>query len=243
MFYQRTYITLLSLLLLLLLLSGCLYPKERLSKNQMPNDAQLSMVQDAVDTYRENTNGLVPIKTKEQDTPIFLKYVIDFTALKEQNLIQSIPGNAFENGGIYQYVLIYPEQNPTVKLIDLRIAEKLRSLQQRVNIYRNKNIYPPFGKEIDDGVYQINYEKLGLDALPYVESPYTQRNLPVVFDTQGNLLIDYSKDLFKYLNEYKHNYKNGDDIRYILADNAPFVPAYSLPYTIKDGEPIPLKNE
>ncbi len=57
-------------------------------------------------------------------------------------------------------------------------------------------------------------------------------------DTKGNLYVDYRIDLNHALEEYKHDYQKGDDIRYLLAENTPFVPAYSLPYTIQDGEPV-----
>ena len=33
------------------------------------------------------------------------------------------PGNAYESGGVFQYVIIDAESNPTVKIVDLRIAE------------------------------------------------------------------------------------------------------------------------
>src|SRR5690625_2972875 len=109
---------LLGTIMLVFILSGCLYPQSELAKNQVPNEAQLEMVQNAVDNYREMTDGLVPIKTKPSDVDIYEKYVIDFTTLQESNLISEIPGTAYENGGVYQYVLVTPDDDPRVKLID-----------------------------------------------------------------------------------------------------------------------------
>src|SRR5690625_1399094 len=106
-----------SMMIISLLLSGCLYPESELAKNQTPNEDQLQMVQSAVEQYKESTGGLVPIQTKPSDTPIFQKYLVDFTVLKENNIITEIPGNAFENGGVYQYTLITPDEDPQVKLI------------------------------------------------------------------------------------------------------------------------------
>lgn len=227
---------------MIILLSGCLYPEKELAKNQAPNEVQLEMVQNAVIKYREDTDGLVPIKTKSNDTPIFQKYLIDFSLLKEKNLITEIPGNAYENGGIYQYTLLDPEENPQVKLIDLRITEAIRSLNVKIEFYRDKHIYPPYGKKVAQGLYTVDHEKLGLKTPPYVRSPYSGENLPIIMDTDGKLYIDYRIDLNRALKEYKYHYKKGDDIRFILAENTPFVPAYSLPYTIKDGEPVFLEE-
>lgn len=233
-----TYIKAFGMLLTVFLLSGCLYPESEMSKNQMPNEAQLEMMQSAIETFQEETQGLLPIKTKDMDTPIFRKYLVNFIKLKEHNIISEIPATAYENGGIYQYTIITPEKNPRVKLIDLRITNTIRKVNTKLHIYRNEHLYPPFGKEIADGVFTIDYEKIGLQSKPYVVSPYSHENLPIVMDVEGNLYVDYRIDLNHALKKYEHHYKQGDDIRYLLAENTPFVPAYSLPYTIRDGEPV-----
>lgn len=235
---NNTYIRFLWPLLIIILLSGCLYPESELPKNKEPNESQLEEVQSAVDQYREQTQGLVPIKTKPSDTPIFQKYLVDFQSLKERNIMTEIPGTAYENGGVYQYTILTPEDDPRVKLIDLRISDAVREVAVKLNVYRNEHIYPPFGEEIADGVFQVDHEKLGLESQPYVVSPYSQENLPIVMDTKGDLYVDYRIDLASALDEYEHDYKEGDDIRYLLAENTPFVPAYSLPYTVQDGEPV-----
>ncbi|MFQ3542973.1 hypothetical protein Q7A53_02725 [Halobacillus rhizosphaerae] len=221
-----------------LLLSGCLYPQSQLQKNQTPNQIQLEQIQKAVDSFQDQTNGLLPIKTKPQDTPIFIKYPIDFSKLREKGLIGEAPGSSFENGGHYQYVIIKPETNPTVKVLDLRTSETLRALQVKIKFYKEKNKYPPFGSQVAKGVYKLNYEKLGLDHQPVVDSPYSDQSLPIYISDQGELLIDYRKDLYNYLRNKKNSYKNGDDIRYLLTDHSPLVPAYSPPYTLENGEPV-----
>lgn len=226
------------LALVLFILSGCLYPSSQLEKNQIPNQAQLDMVQSAVDDYRERTNGLLPIRTKSNDTPIFEKYIIDFNLLKEQGSLAEVPGNAYENGGIYQYAIINPETNPEVKLIDLRTTEGLRGINVKINLYRDKNLYPPFGEVVGNGLYTIDYEKLGLEHAPTINSPYSDAVLPIVMDSNGTTFIDYRIELNNALKEYDHSYQEGEDIRFLLAENTPFLPVYSLPYTIKDEEPV-----
>ncbi|UFT97632.1 hypothetical protein KO561_10380 [Radiobacillus kanasensis] len=230
------------LLITTMLLSGCLYPNNRLAKNQVPNDVQVDMVQEAVDQYVEQTQGLVPINTKPEDTPIFQKYILDFAKLKEYSLISSVPGTAFENGGNYQYTLITPEENPTVKVIDLRIAETIRELNFKINAFRSEHIYPPFGEPVTNFMYEIDYKKLGLEQAPFIVSPYSGNNIPILISAEGELAVDYRSDLYQVLEEQDHHYQEGDDIRYLLTDYYPFVPAYSIPYTLQDGEPVFAPN-
>lgn len=227
-----------SIMIIPLLLSGCLYPESELAKNQTPNEDQLQTVQKAVEQYKETTGGLVPIQTRPSDTPIFQKYLVDFTALKENNILAETPGNAFENGGVYQYTLITPDEDPQVKLIDLQVTEALRNVNVQLNIFREKHIYPPFGKEIEENIFTVDYEALGMDEPPTIRSPYSHENLPIVMDINGELFIDYRIDLQQALNEFDHDFEEGDDIRYLLAENTPFVPAYSFPYTLKEEEPV-----
>lgn len=230
------------LIILCLILTGCLYPKDELSQNEIPHEEQLNLVQTAVNEFKEQTDGLVPIKTKSSETPIFEKYIVDFDQLKERNLISSIPGNAFESGGIYQYVLIDPDGEVKVKLIDLRTTDAVHSVQVKLKIYRDKNLYPPFGEKIAEDLYTINYEELGLKEAPHAISPFTKEPLPIIMDVNGDLYIDYRIDLNQILQEKDVDYEEGEDLRYLLTDDYPFVPAHSLPYTIKDGEAVFMEN-
>ena len=51
-----------------------------------------------------------------------MKYPIDFKRLVPQYMAEP-PGNAYESGGVFQYVIVNAEKNPTVKIFDLRIAD------------------------------------------------------------------------------------------------------------------------
>lgn len=44
----------------------------------MPYEDQLDAVQNAVDSFRENSSGLLPIKTRDMETDQYIKYPIDF---------------------------------------------------------------------------------------------------------------------------------------------------------------------
>ncbi|MBM7584357.1 hypothetical protein JOC86_000894 [Bacillus pakistanensis] len=216
------------------LLSGCLYPEENRTQNQVPYKDQLLTVQTAVEQFQKAEGGILPIKTRDESTPIYRKYPIDFKKIVPQYTAE-IPGNAFENGGIFQYVLIDVEENPTVKLFDLRMAEKIREIKIRIKAQG----YPPFKEEISKNVYTLNYKEIGYKEEPYVMSPYTNNNLPLLISGDGNIYVDYRPDLFQKIKEENLKPEQGEDIRNILVKDSEFVPAYSLPITVnKNNEPV-----
>lgn len=210
-----------------ILLTGCLYPEENSQENQVPYEDQVESVQKAVLEYRKDNGGqLLPIKTKDQDTPYYMKYIIDFKKLVPKYMAE-IPGNAYENGGIFQYTLINEETNPTVRLIDLRLSEALRDTKLQIQ----SQGYPAFDEKIGPNVYTLNYENMGFEKEPTVKSPFTGKALHFVLGEDGELYIDYTPDLYDLLIDRSLDLKNGEDIRNELVKNSLFVPAYSLPYT------------
>src|SRR5699024_12377993 len=118
----------------------------------------------------------------------------------------------------------------------------IRSVNIKLNTYRNKHTYPPYGEEVADGLYEVNYDKLGMKKAPEIISPYSQNPLRLIMNTDGDLYVDYSSDLQQAIDEYDHNFKEGDDIRSILVDHYQFMPAYSLHYTFIDSEVEILVN-
>jgi hypothetical protein len=223
-----------------ILLSGCMYPNKELTKNKIPYKDQIQAVQTAVDSFKEDNGGILPIKTKEAKTPIYQKYPIDFKRITPKYLSEP-PGNAYENGGLFQYVLIDVETKPTVKLLDLNITETIRDINLRIKAHK----YPPFKKRLAKNVYSIDFKKLGYKNPPYAVSPFTNKNLPFVIKGNGEVYVDYSSDLFQTLKEGNFKVNPGEDIRPILVKDSMFVPAYSLPYTVdpENLEPIFLENK
>ncbi|WP_254245838.1 hypothetical protein [Macrococcoides canis] len=221
------------LLLLSLLLGGCMYPKEKLAHNQVAPQDQLNMVQSAVENYQKDTGGLLPLKDRDQTYEIYLKHPVDFGKLKPKYLSQ-LPGSSFEMGGYYQYVMMDVDKNPKVMLVDLRTSDTLKNLRIRLETKSNELA---LGKKIGPNLYKINYKKYGLKQYPTVKSPYSGEALPIYINGGNEFKIDYSLDLGRALKT--HKVKQGEDIRYILYQDNPILPAYSVPYTVDDkNEPV-----
>lgn len=227
------------LIMILLSLTGCKYPEDRLAQNTIPYQDQLQLVQSAVEQFQQDQGGILPIKTLDQDTPIYHKYPIDFKRLVPKYMAEP-PGNAYESGGVYQYVIVNAENNPSVKIYDLRIADLISEINLRINVQG----YPPYKEKLAENIYSIDYELLGLKEEPYVVSPFTNQPLPIVINHKAEIYVDYSSDLYLALQKEKGEIQTGDDIRDILVKDSPFVPAYSLPYTVdsETKEPIFLTN-
>ncbi|MEK3974885.1 MULTISPECIES: hypothetical protein [unclassified Psychrobacillus] len=225
--------------MVVLVLSGCGFKGGYEPENLLPYEDQLNSVQTAVESFREASGGLLPIKTREQETDQYIKYPIDFKKIVPAYLGKT-PANSFEAGGIYQYVLMDVEENPTVKLVDLRIADTLRDINYRKGI----NGYGPIAETITEGVYKLDYKKMGYKNELSVQSPYSDTMLPLVATGDGKVYVDYSIELNRMLQDTEVNVKPGDDIRFLLTDNFAIVPAYSLPYTVdENNEPVFMLNK
>lgn len=225
-----------ALLSTLLITSGCLYPASELAQNKIPNEAQISMVQSAVDQFKEENKGILPIKTMPSDTPVFEKYIIDFNTLKNKNFLTELPGNSFERGGHFKYALVNVETDPRVKLIDVKLSQKLQEVYTKLHFYQQKHTYLPLKENIAGKYFELDFEKLGYSEAQYVTSPYSNQDLPIIIDNQGRLYIDYSLDLHREMQE--KDFTDYQDIRYILVDHYPFLPAYSPRYSTEDKHPI-----
>ncbi|WP_427138691.1 hypothetical protein [Psychrobacillus psychrodurans] len=221
-------------IMLVIFLAGCSYKSGYEPENLLPYEDQLLAVQNAVDSFQEDSSGLLPIKTRDMETDQYIKYPIDFSKIIPSKLGEA-PANSYEAGGIYQYVLMNVEENPTVKLVDLRIADTLRDINHRKGI----NGFGPIAETIVEGVYKLDYKKMGYDSELSIQSPYSDTQLPIVATGDGEVYVDYSIELNRLLEETEEQIKPGDDIRFLLTDNFAIVPAYSLPYTINEqNEPV-----
>src|SRR5699024_3771558 len=109
-----------------------------------------------------------------------------------------------------------------------QLSEKIRDINVKLDIYRSKNLYPPYGEEIEKDLFTIDFEKLNYKEEQYVKSPYTQNNLPFIMNTDGEVFIDYRSDFMNIMEE-------NEDIRYIYHERSTFITLYSLTYKEKNN--------
>ncbi|MFD2371781.1 hypothetical protein ACFSO0_17805 [Brevibacillus sp. GCM10020057] len=229
---------LLCLTIISALLSGCMYPDERRAENQVPSAFYLEATQKAVEQFQKDT-AVLPIVTKPLDTPIFEKYEIDFLKMRPKYLPDA-PGNSFEKGGIYKYVLIDVETKPQVRLLNLSAVSIVADVQSAVNRYRNFYNKLPVKEDLGNGYYRIDHEELGVKTWQ-VPSTLGNTLLPLVMNAQGEVGIDYAADIATVLRDTKATVPKNTDPRYVFARESMFVPAKSFPYEMVNGEPRLLK--
>lgn len=234
---MRTYRCIIILMTIVVLLTtGCLYPEERLTGGMEALPTHVENVQAAVDRYVEK-QSVLPIKTTDENTPLYQKYVIDFQRLIPV-YISDPPPSSFEKGGSFMYVLVDVEKNPTVKLFDLRVSDVIRTVQQEVNAFTEKHGRNPRGMEIAPGVFELNEELLS-HADTKVPSPYSpELKLPLVMDAKGTVYVDYRMELMRMIQEKGEPPSPTGDIRRLLVESSLFVPAHSLPYKYENGEVV-----
>jgi hypothetical protein len=228
-----------SLILLSVILSGCLYPDERRAENQVPSTFFLEATQKAVEQFQQETSVL-PIVTKPLETPIFEKYEIDFRKMIPKYM-PDVPGNSFEKGGVYKYVLVDVETKPAVKLINLGAVSTVADVQSAVDRYRGYFQKLPVKADLGNGYFSIDVDEIGVKVW---QVPSTMGNylLPLVMNADGQVAIDYAADIATMLrNNSKATVPKNTDPRYVLARESMFVPAKSFPYEMVDGEPKLLK--
>lgn len=230
------------MLTLVLLLSGCAYPKELRKENQINPAEFITVVQQAVDLYREK-HSVLPIKNSDMSTPLYEKYVIDFAKLKKSNYLSTVPANAFESGGIFMYVLVDAETKPTVKLMDLSAYQSVDDVQKKINDYKvSHNGSLPPGIAINEAFEYVDFDKLGMKA-PEIKSVYNRQNLItyLVNKQTGEVSIDYAMDIHKMIqdNSLASSLKADQDLREILVAKSFFVPIRSLPYHWQNNQPLP----
>lgn len=220
--------------LCLLALSGCAYPRAQMLQNAAPPVQQIKMVQDAVDQYQKET-GVLPIVTKDADTPEFERYPVDFSKIVPK-YIPYIPGAAFEAGGNYMFVLLNAETKPEVRLIDLTVSQGVQSMQEKVSRYFADKKEFPLGPKVGDGYYLIDFDKLHTGE-ESILSHFSGQPMSYIINERGQVGVDYSVDLALALKNAPEKPKQAGDIRYVLADVSPLAPVKSFPYRLINGEP------
>lgn len=227
------------LLAALILLTGCVRTEKFDQRIAEDLPREVNQVQTAVDKYRKENNNVLPLKSP-QGPGLYQKYVLDFS--KMGSYLPSVPSNSFQKGGSFVFVAVDPGKDPQVRVMDLRVTERLRELQGRVNAYKDKHGMLPKEKKEGDGIYALNFKALKLDPIT-IPSPYhSQLSLPLVLNNEGVVYVDYRMDVMRTLEASDKKPAKGQDLREFLYRDSLFVPAHSLPMRLEDGDPVLVKE-
>ncbi|TCP31653.1 hypothetical protein EV207_102143 [Scopulibacillus darangshiensis] len=218
------------------MLSGCLNPGSEKTQSHVAYEAEMDAVQNAVLAYKKDT-GVLPIKNSNEKTPLYKKYRIDFNRLIPKYMGKP-PDNAYSEGGHFEYVIVNPEHDLQVKVIDLSLVAKVQEIKQRVENYRYNKGFSPIGGVIRAKVYKIDFKDIGYKEPPTVISPYSGQPLSFVMDNESNVYINYLPDIYNAYKKSGKSANNGEDLRYLLLKEHPYVPVDSLPYTIKNNQVV-----
>lgn len=237
---KRTAMKLAASLLLIAFCTGCMYQSEiqRQQQNPLFIQEEISRVAAAVERYYKE-RGVYPIQNSDESTPTYEKYVIDLNKLVQMNMLSSIPGNAFESGGKYYYLLIAPEAHAEVKLMDLAWVQRAGAIQRAVQKYKSEHGRLPIETEVMPGFYTIDYALLGEERVMF-HSIFSNQYLPLLLHESGKVLVDYSLDIVEAAKRSPaaESFPDGSDARELLIDASPLSPILSFPYRWTDGEPI-----
>jgi hypothetical protein len=225
------------------LLTSCAYPQSQQIQNQGNVNEYIPVVQQAVDQYLKDS-GVLPIKNSQSDSPIYEKYVVDFSKLQRSKYLLNVPANAFEKGGIYIYVIVDVDTKPQIKLMHLPSWKTVREIQSQVDDYQsNHNGNLPLGFKIKDNIFYLDFKKIEMTP-PQLKSFYhPQQILNFIIDqSTGQVAIDYGIDLMLTIQamNVKESLEPGQDLRKLLVEQSVFIPVSSFPYRWIDEQPIPL---
>ncbi|MHA6483881.1 DUF3939 domain-containing protein [Paenibacillus sp. strain BS8-2] len=229
----------LSLALVALPLSGCMYPKDRMQQSMAPKEA-IRNVQGAVDQYYDELQ-LLPIKNSTQSVPVYEKYMIDFDKLISRGYISATPGASFEGGGHYYFLILNEDTDPIVKLMDIVTAQKINDIQNWVDTYMEQNAAVPKSSAVYPGFYEIDYEAMKKKE-PTIVSVFSGIPQRAILDEDGTVFTDYGVDLMQLLERNKDkSYEENIDLRTLLVDESEYVPVKSPAYNLVDGEPVAVQ--
>lgn len=227
--------------LLMLPLTGCLYPKENSKQNVPPKEA-VRNVQAAIDQYYAEV-GLLPIRNSSQEVPKYEKFKIDFKKLQSGGYLGELPKAAFENGGNYYFIIIDEETAPRVKLMDIVSFQKINDIQNWVKLHISNGGALPKKDAMYPGFYTIDYKSMNRTA-PVIQSVYSGGSLQAIIDDQGIVYTDYGIDIMQLIE------RSGGvdavsvvDLRELLVDASDFVPVKAPEYRLIQGEPAAILPE
>ncbi|MEI7024561.1 hypothetical protein [Paenibacillus sp. y28] len=231
----------LTAVIMALLLSGCMYPKELRKENAVALKESVLIVQTAIQQYQQQT-GVLPIKNFTESTPLYERYVIDFSKMIAKQTLSSIPATAYEKGGSAVFVLTNVEESPQVKLMDIASVQQINEVQKWVDDYRaSRQGALPKGAQIAPSFYSIDFKALGQESQQVRSLYFTQLN-SLIINEAGQVFVDYGSDIAQLIQKKGMPAPNPDtDLRQLLVDDGLYVPVKSTAYHWQNDQPVAIQ--
>ncbi|GAB6929954.1 hypothetical protein JCM10914A_39370 [Paenibacillus sp. JCM 10914] len=218
-------------------LTGCLYPDEKMQENKVSYKESVRRIQDAVDDFYQE-QSILPIITAGPEVPRYEKYRVDLDQLHNRGYIDQIPNTAFEKGGSGYFLIINEETEPTVKVMDLNTTQKVNDVQRAVNLYKMSHDNAlPAGEELYPGYMNVDLSKTDAKSLKLM-SVYSGQEMRFMMDEAGTVYADYAFDIMQAVEKNGEQPQTGEDLRVYLEKESYFVPVKSVAYEWKDGQPV-----
>lgn len=226
--------------LIALLLSGCLYPQTDSSSSTIVSKESMRNVQAAVDQYM-NDKSILPIHNSDSNVDRYEKFRVNFDMLKQEGYVEVLPSSSFEGGGNYYFLILNEDTQPTVKAQSIYLIQKIIDVQRQVDAYRDKNGVLPAADQVYEGFYAIDYEALDIKA-PQLHSIYSGSISELLLGESGTVYINYASDIYQMMMQHPdYELTDENDLRELLAMYSDYVPVKSAKYKLQNDEPVPYE--
>nr|WP_232278839.1 DUF3939 domain-containing protein [Paenibacillus sp. 481] len=221
-----------------MILQGCFSPNEVRKENKAAVREGVLLVQSAIDEYYKQKKVL-PILTSGMEVPRYEKFRIDLQQLKRQQFISEIPRSAFEEGGTGYYLIINEETDPTVRIMDLKVSQRVNDVQMKLSTMKSL----PKGQLLYPGFYTVDEQALDLGPTHAV-NPFSGQPLRLMMDEVGNVYVDYATEIMQLVERTNKKPTGKEtDLRPLLTEESFYVPVKSVPYVWKDNAPWPVAEQ
>src|SRR5690606_1443764 len=226
--------------LIALLLSGCLYPQTDSSSTTIVSKESMRNVQAAVDQYMTD-KGILPIHNSDSTVDRYEKFRVNFDMLKQEGYVEVLPSSSFEGGGNYYFLILNEDTKPTVKAQSIYLIQKIIDVQRQVDAYKGNNGVLPVADQVYDGFYAIDYGALDMKA-PQLHSIYSGSISELLLGESGTVYINYASDIYQMMMQHPdYELTDENDLRELLVMYSDYVPVKSAKYRLQNDEPVPYE--
>lgn len=232
---------LLLMTVIVILLSGCMYPKSDTSSGAVVSKEAVRNVQAAVEQYL-TTTGVLPMHNSDTSVSRYEKFRVDFGKLKEGGYLENIPNSAFESGGNFYFLILNESEQPIIKAQSILLTQKANDVQNAVSDYMAKQGELPASTEVSKDMFYVDFDLLNMKK-PTLNSIYSGNTSEFIVSKAGTVYIDYAPEIMQLVQKDQSLVVSEElDLRELLIANSDYVPVKSATYKLIEGEPVAFEQ-